>query len=163
MGSNSAGLAADLVALPLALIGTGVAQGMGRAVHPLYASNVRPAVEYVRARRLPGDALLLTGERFGDIAQPPYNGKHLKALCYWRAPAAPVYTTISSLNEVHERRMWVIMTFDPGNRGKASPDTDPPATGSVLARLSGHRGAEGSLPQRARRGGISLRTNCMPN
>ncbi|HZK80821.1 MAG TPA: hypothetical protein VFC46_07135, partial [Humisphaera sp.] len=119
-------------ALPAAIFGTGFVQGIGRVVHPMYASNIRPAVRYVQDHRQPGEALLLTGERIGDMIQRPFDDRHQEALCYWPDPPAPLYTDMASLDEVRERRFWVLMTFDPGERKKSAAGTDPKALQSFL-------------------------------
>ncbi|HWE01087.1 MAG TPA: hypothetical protein VG326_01665 [Tepidisphaeraceae bacterium] len=120
-------------AIPASLFATGLVQGIGRLIHPLYASNIRPAVRYVQAHRLAGDALLLTGERIGDFKQRPFNDRHQEALCYWPDPPPPLYTDIASLDEVHERRFWVLMTFDPVEQKKIGAGVDPRALQPFLA------------------------------
>ncbi|HWE93707.1 MAG TPA: glycosyltransferase family 39 protein [Tepidisphaeraceae bacterium] len=102
-------------ALPLALFGSAVPSGVSRFVHPDFRSHIRPAVEYVKARRLPGEALALTGSNPGDHPQPMFNGRHLEALCYWPDPPAPLYMKIASPADIPERRIWVLLTFNPNN------------------------------------------------
>ncbi|MDB5303525.1 MAG: hypothetical protein JWM97_1074 [Phycisphaerales bacterium] len=102
-------------ALPLALFGSAISWGGSRFVHPDYRSHIRPAVDYVKAHRRPGEALALTGTSPGDHPQMAFNGRHLEALCYWPDPPEPLYMTIAGPEAIRERRFWVLTTFNPNN------------------------------------------------
>lgn len=111
-------------ALPIAFITTGVIQDAGRFLHPVYASHIRPAVDYVQRHRRPGDALVLSGEHVGDIPQSPFNGRHVEALCYWPDPAPPVYQVMNSATDIREKRFWALMAFNPGDPHGLDPILD---------------------------------------
>ena len=108
--------------LPAAVLGSGVAGGVSRLIHPLYHSHIRPAVEYVRAHRMPGEAIVLVGEPFeGQPLDNAFDGRHLEALCYWPDPPGPVYLELSSPKQIRERRLWVLAAFSPGDLKRLDP------------------------------------------
>ncbi len=108
-------------ALPLALLGTGVAVDIGRFVRPPYLSHIRPAVEFAEGRCRPGDALVLLGEPDPVDRRGAFSGRHLEALCYWLHPPGKVYTTVNTFNDVREERFWLMVAFTPGNSRRLKP------------------------------------------
>jgi hypothetical protein len=109
-------------ALPAALLGTGVAGGASRLIHPIYRSHIRPAVQYVGSHRRPDEALVLIGEPFeGQPLSSAFNGRHLEALCYWPDPPGPLYMELQSPKQISVRRFWVLAAFSPGDLKRLDP------------------------------------------
>ena len=93
-------------ALPAVLLGYGAATAGGRVAHPHFRSHMRPAAQYVRAHRRPGDVLYVLGQ--------PHE-RHLEFFCYWRHPDPPLYAQFPSLNEIPHGRFWIVYAFAPGH------------------------------------------------
>lgn len=108
-------------ALPIALVGTGLAVHINRFVHPPYLSHIRPAVEFAEGQSRPGDALVLLGEPDPVDRRGAFSGRHLEALCYWLHPPGKVYTTVDTFNDVREERFWLLVAFTPGNSRRLKP------------------------------------------
>jgi hypothetical protein len=97
-------------AAPLLIMG--ISQQGYRLAHPRYRSHIRPAVEYVRAHRQPGDAIYLAGA--GTL--PAANGskeRHIEFLCYWRHPDPPFYLEWCPAADIPHRRFWLVFPFRP--------------------------------------------------
>lgn len=88
------------------VLACGMALAGGRVISPHFRSHVRPAVDYVRAHRQPGDALYILGA--------PYR-RHLEFFCYWRHPPGPVFTSLPDAGDLSRGRFWLIFTFAPGH------------------------------------------------
>jgi hypothetical protein len=109
-------------ALPAALLGTGIAGGLSRLARPVYHSHIRPAVEYVKTHRRPGEAIVLVGEPFdSQPLESAFNGRHPEALCYWPDPPGPLYVELSSVRDITQKRFWVLAAFGPGDLKRFDP------------------------------------------
>lgn len=108
--------------LPVALLGSGVALGAERLIHPQFQSHIRPAVAYVKVHRQPGEALVLAGvpSKTGSN-HSGLNGRDLEALCYWPDPPPPVYLSLSSPDQIRQRSFWVLAAFGPDNLKDLQP------------------------------------------
>lgn len=100
------------LALPAVVLGYGVAAALVRAIHPLFHSHIRPAVAYVRAHRLPGDALIITGQRLPEAPEDEPT-RHLEFFCYWRHPDPPVYTVWPPPGGIPSGRFWIVYPYSP--------------------------------------------------
>ncbi|HXE53355.1 MAG TPA: glycosyltransferase family 39 protein [Tepidisphaeraceae bacterium] len=97
----------------LPVLGMGLAQGGYHAIHPHYLSHIRPVVQYVRERLQPGEAIYLLGEPGpprGPLLAP---GFHNEFLAYWPDPPAVVHTHLESVQDIHERRFWIVLAYRP--------------------------------------------------
>jgi hypothetical protein len=98
------------VVLPAILLVYGVSAAIIRATHPLFRSHIRPAVDYVRAHRQPGDALIITGQRVPGAPEDEPS-RHLEFFCYWRNPEPPVYTVFPPPGGIPAGRFWLVYPY----------------------------------------------------
>lgn len=109
-------LATALLVAPMLIMG--ISEGGYRLFVPRARSNIRPAVDYVRAHRAAGETLYVFAE--GPDANHPdtYDGLGLELFCYWHHPDPPVYRTVSSVDALQGRRFWIVFAFLPRHRLK---------------------------------------------
>lgn len=100
------------IVLPGIVLIYGTSAAIGRAIHPIFRSHIRPVVEYVRAHRQPGDALILTGEPLPGVPKDEPT-RHREFLCYWRHPDPPVYLTFPPPGGIPAGRFWIVYPFSP--------------------------------------------------
>ncbi|MGB7159192.1 MAG: glycosyltransferase family 39 protein [Tepidisphaeraceae bacterium] len=109
-------LARGFVVVVLAI---GVAQAAYHLLVPRHRGHIRPAVEYVRAHRQPGEPVYVLGEI------NPF-------LCYWREPDLPVQTTPEDALKIADERFWIV--YADGNQ------RDAVRRASLMKRVSGTSG-----------------------
>jgi hypothetical protein len=78
-------------------------------------------VAYVKAHRKPGEALVLAGVRSNVGLDSAVKGRDLEALCYWPDPPPPLYISLSSPDQIAQRRFWVLAAFGPDNLKDLAP------------------------------------------
>ena len=96
--------------LPAIVLVYGLAAAIVRTAHPLFRSHIRPAVQYVRAHRRPGDALIITGQRVPGAPEDEPS-RHLEFFCYWRHPEPPVYTVFPPPGGIPAGRFWIVYPY----------------------------------------------------
>jgi hypothetical protein len=102
------------LAAPIVAVGAGIS--VPRFIQPHFRSHIRPAVEFVREHRKPGEAIYLTGMP-ALIGPDPSRGRDLELLCYWPHPPAPFHELVRmNWSNVPERRFWVVFAFDPDRK-----------------------------------------------
>jgi hypothetical protein len=98
--------------LPAIVLIFAVCAALVRGFHPIFRSHIRPAVEYVRAHRQPGDALIVTGQRVAGAPEDEPT-RHLELFCYWRHPDPPVYVVFPPPGDMPAGRFWIIYPYSP--------------------------------------------------
>jgi hypothetical protein len=98
--------------LPAIVFVYGISASVTRVIHPLFRSHIRPAVEYVRSHRQPGDALIVTGQRVSGAPEDEPT-RHLELFCYWRHPEPPVYVVFPPPGGIPAGRFWLIYPYSP--------------------------------------------------
>ncbi len=83
------------LAVPIVLIGIGLAQVAFHLAIPRHRGHIRPAVEFVRAHRQDNEPVYV----IGDIS--PFR-------CYWREPGLPRQTTAEDAPAIADERFWVV-------------------------------------------------------
>ncbi|MBI3264820.1 MAG: hypothetical protein HYZ58_16980 [Acidobacteria bacterium] len=107
--------------LPGTLLAWGLAQAAYHLAVPRTRSHMRPAVEYLRAHRQPGEgiyALYTHGAVFR---------------CYWRQPEPRLRLEMDPVQAIPWRRFWIVFAFPP-RRGfrEMQPVLDEVQTGAEL-------------------------------
>ena len=95
---------------PAIVLGYAVVAAFARATHPLFRSHIRPAVEYVRAHRQPGDTLIVTGQRVPGAPEDEPS-RHLEFFCYWRHPEPPLCTIWPPPGGIPAGRFWIVYPY----------------------------------------------------
>ena len=123
---------------PAVLALSGAGQAAYHLIIPRNRSHIRPAVEYVRSHRLPGETLYVIG------------GNSLSSfLCYWRHPEPPVIDSNDLPTGPLPARFWVVFEFDPDQglkkrepslqRARAAANQDAPFIANGGAAFHFHR------------------------
>ena len=98
--------------IPAIVLVYGLCASLVRAVDPVFRSHIRPAVEYVRAHRRPGELLIVTGQRLPGVPEDEPT-RHLEFFCYWRHPEAPVAVVFPPPQAIPPGRFWIVYPFSP--------------------------------------------------
>jgi hypothetical protein len=99
-----------LVAVTPLLI-SGLVQSSYHLIVPRTLSDIRPAVQYVRAHREPVDPMYVVEENGS------YSPQALEFFCYWHSPPGKIYHGLPPLDAVNYPRFWLIFPFDPHRNG----------------------------------------------
>lgn len=83
------------IAVPVILLGIGLAQVAFHLVLPRHRGHIRPAVEFMRAHRLANEPIYVIGE-----------GSAL--LCYWRDPGLLLPLEPADAPNIRDERFWVV-------------------------------------------------------
>ena len=85
-------------AIPVIVIVIGLAQAAFHLVVPRHRGHIRPAAEFVRAQRVPGEPVYVIGE-----LSP--------LLCYWREPQVLRPLKAEDAPHIADERFWVVAAF----------------------------------------------------
>ena len=95
------------LAAVLPLIVAGLVLDCNHLVRPHARSNIRQVVQYVREHRRAGEAICLVGEGTSPTAHW-VSGRTLELLCYWPDVPEPLYTEMRDLDQIREKRFWIV-------------------------------------------------------